>query len=111
MKNLSEKSEAPSPNPDLLEQSFNVNRRDVIKRPLVFLFQPLSKIFRSHETRLAVGQIAACTRPELHKSGVRQSHNGGSAIDQKLGIHAIAVASGDAIPKMREANLISLPRQ
>ena len=89
-----------SPNPDLLEQSFNLTRRDVVKWPFVFLLQTFSKIFRSHETRLAVGHVAVCPRSELHKSGVRQAYNGGPAIDKKLRIHAIAVAGRDAISKV-----------
>src|SRR5438445_4721942 len=101
----------PSADADLLNQARQFRRRNIIKRPLVFLSEPFSKVFRGHEARLAIGKVAPRARPEFHKSCVRQTHNRGAAVHQEFAIHGIAMAGGNAVPKMREAHLIPLPRQ
>jgi len=99
------------PDPNLLNQQRQLPLRNVIQRPLIFLLKTFAKVFRGYEAGLAIAQVAARARPELHKSGMRQAHNRGAPVDQEFRIHRIAVTRGNPIPKVREPNLIILPRQ
>src|SRR5437899_891813 len=100
----------PSADADLLDQARQFRRRNIIKRPLIFLFEPFSKVFRGHEARFAIGKVAARARPEFHKSCVREPHNRGAALHQAFRIHGIAAAGGNPVPNGRGGVQQPLPR-
>src|SRR3977135_847840 len=98
-------------NTGLGDQAHHIVVRHVVERADILYLKPLAQILRGNEARFAVGQVAPCLFPKLHKRGMRQPDNMGFAIDKKLAVNRVCMSRCDAIPHMREAALIRLPSQ
>lgn len=58
------------PNAELFDQAEGGGGGNVIKRVFLFLLEPLAQVLRGEEAGLAVGEVAAGTRPKLHERRV-----------------------------------------
>jgi hypothetical protein len=85
--------------------------RNVVERADIFFFEAFAQIFRGYEAGFAVGQVASGFFAEFYEGGVGQSNDVSLAIDKEFRVDGVRVAGGDAVPHVREAALVGLPRQ
>src|SRR5438105_4997525 len=96
---------------DLFDKASYIFACDIVHFTFVFLFQAFFQIFGGDEAGFAVRQIACGALAEFYETGMVQTDNEGLAIDKKLGVNRVAMASGDAVPHVRETALIKLAGQ